>query len=402
MQYLATMTSELTLPCLTEMVDKGAAEQTHPAIMHSIAPMLAPLSPTKMGTRAKDLEMALRQRISGHQETISEIVTTYQTHLAGLSADNRPLGAFLFVGPAGSGKMRTVEAVAEALLGNPHAVTKIRCAEFRHSYDITRLIGLPRTDPKDRQNRPLLTQEIIERHCTRSAIVSVVVFDEIDKASQALWNRLLGILDTGMLILGDDRKVDFSRALIFLTSTAGTDESDSRLQSKLAVYDPGLDEPGSARPVKTGQSRSTPGRSRRKVEAAHRELDPDFLNRLDGIEMFRGLAADRELGRVVESEIQIVQQRLHSSPASSRCDIYVTESARQFLVAEAGYFRYGTERLKRAIERALVRPLSNLITTGQIHNSDRLRITHIGASPALTFFREENECEMWGGDEGVA
>src|SRR5579871_2010799 len=183
-----------------------------------------PLDPTRTGRDALELEANLRKRIIGQQEAVREIVNIYQMYVTGINTPGRPIGSLLFLGPTGSGKTRTVEATAEALLQNARAVTKIDCAEFQHSHEIAKLIGSPPGYLGHRETHPLLSQEVLDQHHTATTRLNLILFDEIEKASDALWNLLLGILDKGILTLGDNRKVDFSRSIIFMTSNLGAAE----------------------------------------------------------------------------------------------------------------------------------------------------------------------------------
>src|ERR1700689_3403977 len=192
-----------------------------------------PLDPAKTGREAMSLESNLRRMIIGQDEAIDQIVNIYQMNLTGMSAPGRPIGNFLFLGPTGPGKARIVEATAEALLKNPRAVIKIDCAEFQHSHEIAKLIGSPPGYLGHRETHPLLSQEVLNQYHTDTIKLSFVLFDEIEKASDALWNLLLGILDKATLTLGDNRKVDFSRAMIFMTSNLGASEMSSLLAPKL-------------------------------------------------------------------------------------------------------------------------------------------------------------------------
>src|SRR5438094_10473550 len=192
-----------------------------------------PLDPTKTGRDAESLESNLRKMIVGQDEAIEQIVNIYQMHLTGMSAPGRPVGNFLFLGPTGSGKTRIVEATAEALIKNPRAVIKIDCAEFQHSHEIAKLIGSPPGYLGHRETHPLLSQEVINQYHTETTKVSFILFDEIEKASDALWNLLLGILDKANLTLGDNRRVDFSRTMIFMTSNLGAGEMSSILRPNL-------------------------------------------------------------------------------------------------------------------------------------------------------------------------
>src|SRR5207244_6008060 len=140
---------------------------------------------------------------------------------AGRTMTNRSSGNLLFLGPTGSVKTRIVEASAEILFGSPRAFIKIDCAEFQHSHEIAKLIGSPRGYLGHRETPPLLTQEAIDQYQTERARFSFILFDEIEKANDALWQLLLGILDKATLTLGDNRKVDLSRCVIYMTSNLG-------------------------------------------------------------------------------------------------------------------------------------------------------------------------------------
>src|ERR1041385_2708780 len=199
------------------------------------------LDPTQTGFEAEKLESDLRKRVIGQDEAIQQIINIYQTNLAGMSSPGRPVGNFLFLGPTGSGKTRMVEAVAESLLGDSRAVIKIDCAEFQHSHEIAKLIGSPPGYLGHRETHPLLSQEVLNQHHSERVKLSFVLFDEIEKASDTLWNLLLGILDKATLTLGDNRRVDFSRAMIFMTSNLGASEMNALIRPNLG-FAPGLGE----------------------------------------------------------------------------------------------------------------------------------------------------------------
>jgi ATP-dependent Clp protease ATP-binding subunit ClpB len=341
----------------------------------------------KTGTKAKELEAKLHRLVIGQEEAIHEIVRTYQTYVAGLSPEGRPIGNFLFLGPTGTGKTRAVEATAEALLGNPRAVIKIDCGEFQHSHEIAKLIGSPPGYLGHRETHALLSQEALNQYHTENMKLTFVLFDEIEKASDALWNLLLGILDKATLTLGDNRKVDFSNTLIFMTSNIGAAEMSSVVSPKLGFH--------VSTPVDSNDAPTLTAKlSRIGVEAARRKFTPEFLNRLDRIVVFRALGKE-ELNRIIDIEIERVQQRVQTAAGGRPFLINVTGSARKFLLTEGIDVRYGARPLKRAIERLLVHPLSKLMASDQIQRHDRIRITHNGESPSLTFFRETDAWGTW-------
>src|SRR6202451_3425233 len=182
------------------------------------------LDPNRRSADAGEFESALRRRIVGQDQAVEKVAEIYQMFLAGLNAPGRPVGNLLFLGPTGSGKTRVVEAMAESLFGDSHACIKIDCAEFQHSHEIAKLIGSPPGYLGHRETHPLLTQEALNQWHTEKLKLSILLFDEIEKASDSLWQLLLGILDKATLTLGDNRRVDLSQTVIFLTSNLGGGE----------------------------------------------------------------------------------------------------------------------------------------------------------------------------------
>jgi ATP-dependent Clp protease ATP-binding subunit ClpA len=278
-----------------------------------------------------------------------------------------------------------VEATAEFLLRDPRAVIKIDCAEFQHSHEIAKLIGSPPGYLGHRETHALLSQEALDRYHTDKRRLSFVLFDEIEKASDAVWNLLLGILDKGVLTLGDNRRVDFSAAMIFLTSNLGAAEMSSLVSPRLGFHAPTSEDTGC-------QEKLSARISRTGVAAARQKFTPEFINRLDKIVVFKSLG-NEELRRIVDIELEMVQQRILTAAAGKPFLVNVTDSARELLLIEGTDFRYGARPLKRAIERLLVQPLSNLIATGQIQRGDRIRVIHSEGSPTLKFFREAGGME---------
>jgi ATP-dependent Clp protease ATP-binding subunit ClpA len=348
---------------------------------------LSLLDPTKTGKQAQDLEHKLRGLIVGQEEAIKEIVGAYQSYLTGLSPAYRPIANFLFLGPTGSGKTRVVEATAESLLDDSQAVIKIDCAEFQHGHEIAKLIGSPPGYLGHRETSALLSQQALNRHHTDKVKISLVLFDEIEKASDALWNLLLGILDKGVLTLGDNRKVDFSASMVFLTSNLGAEELSSLSNPRLGFHSPTAADA-------EFDAKSVARMSRIGVAAARRKFTPEFVNRLDRIVTFKPLGSE-ELRRIVDIELEMVMERIQEAVTDGSFAMTVNDDAREFLLSEGTDSRYGARHLKRAIERFLVQPLSNLLASGQIRRGDSIRVSHRDSSSALMFFREAAEMESW-------
>jgi ATP-dependent Clp protease ATP-binding subunit ClpA len=320
------------------------------------------LDPTQSGSEAEKLDANLRRRIVGQDDAIRQIINIYQTNLAGMSSPGRPIGNFLFLGPTGSGKTRLVEATAESLVGDARAVIKIDCAEFQHSHEIAKLIGSPPGYLGHRETHPLLSQEALNQYHTEKMKLSFVLFDEIEKASDSLWNLLLGILDKATLTLGDNRRVDFSQSLIFMTSNLGAAEM-STIMRPLLGFAAGEIERLNARGLVDDQLNDKV--SRAGLEAARRKFTPEFMNRIDKTVVFRPLGV-AELRQILNLELGIVQQRIIQSPTAAPFVFSLTQPAKDFLLEEGTDLKYGARHLKRAIDRNLVHPLSNLIATGQV------------------------------------
>ena len=205
----------------------------------------------------------------------------------------------MFLGPTGSGKTRVVEAVAESLFGDARACIKIDCAEFQHSHEIAKLIGSPPGYLGHRETHPLLTQEALNQWHTEKLKLSILLFDEIEKASDSLWQLLLGILDKATLTLGDNRRVDLSQCIIIMTSNLGAGEMTN-------LVDGGL---GFAPKVVQIDEALDDKIDRTAVEAARRKFSPEFMNRIDKVVVFKTLRGEH-LQQILEIELGMVQQRI--------------------------------------------------------------------------------------------
>ena len=337
------------------------------------------LDPTKMGSGAKELKQNLRRLIVGQDEAIQAIVTSYQMHLIGMNPPGRPIANFLFLGPTGSGKTRIVEVSAECLLGNSRAVVKVDCGEFQHSHEIAKLIGSPPGYMGHRETHALLSQETLDQFLTANVRISFVLFDEIEKASDALWNLLLGILDKGTLTLGDNRKVDFSKAMIFMTSNLGAAEMSTLLNPRLGFA------AQSQVPETNDQLDRKIGRS--AEAAARRKFTPEFINRLDKVVTFKPLGAN-QLRQILDIELRMVQERIFQAGPERSFVFTASNPAKELLLKEGTDAKYGARHLKRAVERLLVQPMSNLIATEQVRSGDCIQVDLDRSQGRLSFVRE--------------
>ena len=334
------------------------------------------LNPNIRSAETIEFQKALRAKIVGQDEGVQALVELFQVFTAGLNSPGRPVGNLLFLGPTGSGKTRLVEAAADILFGSPRAIIKIDCAEFQHSHEIAKLIGSPPGYLGHRETHPLITQEALSANHREDLKLSFLLFDEIEKASDALWQLLLGMLDKASLTLGDNRRVDLSQTVIFMTSNLGGGEI-TELMSGGYGFVKAEDKPQADINTKV---------ERTAVEAARRKFSPEFLNRIDKLVVFHPLDRD-QLQSVLDIELAMVQKRVLDT-ATGKFLFRVTDAGRDFLLQEGTDQRYGARHLKRAIERYLVYPLANLLATQQVRMGDLVRVDWDGVHKELTFVRE--------------
>jgi ATP-dependent Clp protease ATP-binding subunit ClpA len=382
-------------------IDPAPPEKGEPrkdSAMSATAPKRATtLDPKQKSPEAARFNGKLAARIVGQERAVARTSGLYQIFLAGMNPPNRPVGTMLFLGPTGSGKTRVVEAAAEVLFDDPNAVIKIDCAEFQHSHQIAKLIGSPPGYLGHRETAPMLTQENLDRFHTETTKLTFLLFDEIEKASDSLWQLLLGILDKGTLTLGDNRKVDFSKTMVFMTSNLGAREMSELIEGKLGFAPPvahiarntGADEASVDKKI-----------ADTAIEAARRKFSPEFMNRIDKIVVFRSLR-DNDLRQILNLELQAVQDRIMQS-AGVKFVFECTDEAKAFLLKEGTDLRYGARHLKRAIERHLVFALSNLVSTGQVGLGDKIIVDFDNDERELTFDKLEGEARIGEADFPVA
>jgi ATP-dependent Clp protease ATP-binding subunit ClpB len=335
------------------------------------------LDPTLRTLESQGFADGLRLKIVGQDEAVEAMVDLYQVFRAGLNSTGRPVGNLLFLGPTGTGKTRVVEATAEALFGDLRAVIKVDCAEFQHSHEIAKLIGSPPGYLGHRETHPLITQEALAQYHTEKLKLSFLLFDEIEKASDALWQLLLGILDKATLTLGDNRRVDLSQTMIFMTSNLGGGEITELITGGMG-FAPSV--PADTKPRLDEKVEKTAS------EAAKRKFSPEFMNRIDKVVVFHPLR-DEQLERILEIELGMVQQRVLET-GDGAFVLRVTNAARDYLLREGTDMKYGARHLKRAIERHVVHPLANLLATEQVRLGDVLSIDWNGSENGLLFLKE--------------
>jgi len=341
------------------------------------------LDPERKSPRAKEFEDKLSALIVGQERGVRRLSGLFQIYLAGMNNPSRPIGTMLFLGPTGSGKTRVVEAASEVLFGEPHTVVKIDCAEFQHSHEIAKLIGSPPGYLGHRETSPMLTQENLDKAHTDDTKLTFVLFDEIEKASDSLWQLLLGILDKATLTLGDNRRVDFSRTVVIMTSNLGAREMSDMISGGIGFA-----------PTKSGAKQQDDDEIDTKIyrtalEAAKRKFSPEFMNRIDKVVVFRSLK-EHHLRKILDIELTSVQDRITES-AGTKFVFECASEAKEFLLSEGIDLKYGARHLKRSIERFLVYPLSNLVATQQIETGDFVMVDFDKEKELLMFTKHSGK-----------
>lgn len=337
------------------------------------------LDPDRKSPRAADFEDKLSKLIVGQERAVRRISGLFQIYLAGMNNPSRPIGTMLFLGPTGSGKTRVVEAASEVLFNDPHAVIKIDCAEFQHSHEIAKLIGSPPGYLGHRETSPMLTQENLDKAHTEETKLSFVLFDEIEKASDSLWQLLLGILDKATLTLGDNRRVDFSKTIVIMTSNLGAREMSDMISGGIGFAPTKQGKPQEDNEIDTKIYRTA-------LEAAKRKFSPEFMNRIDKVVVFRSLK-EHHLRQILDIELSAVQNRITES-AGTKFVFECSDDAKEYLLGEGIDLKYGARHLKRSIERFLVYPLSNLVATEQVETGDFVSVDYDEAKKVLRFSKQ--------------
>jgi ATP-dependent Clp protease ATP-binding subunit ClpB len=332
----------------------------------------ARLEPGRLGDDVESFRAALGSRVIGQHAAIDAVTEAYQIFRAGLSSPDRPLGSFLFLGPTGTGKTNLVEAMAETCFEDRRAMLKIDCAEFSHSHEVARLVGSPPGYLGHQETNPYLSSSNLLRYQTADCPFTLVLFDEIEKANDALWQLLLGVLDKARLTLGTNKEVDLSSCFIFLTSNIGSRSVSDILAPPLG-FAAGAGEPDE--------------RVHQRIEdavlwKARRTFSPEFMNRLDHKIVFQRLDA-RQLEQILDIELEKIEQRLARRGEPIRF-AYSTR-ARARLLAEGTDPEHGARPLKRVLERRIVFPLARLIASRQLVGGEQVAIDWRDGSDDVDF-----------------
>ncbi|MSV35705.1 MAG: ATP-dependent Clp protease ATP-binding subunit [Bryobacterales bacterium] len=306
-----------------------------------------------------DLLRQLTGRVVGQPQAANQIVPYIQMHQAGLAPEDRPVGVFLLLGPTGTGKTRTVEALAEALHGNEKQLLKVDCGEFQMEHEVAKLIGAPPGYLGHRETPPLLTQQKLSSVVSESCDLALVLFDEIEKAAPSMVRLLMGVLDKATLRLGDNTSVRFDRTMIFLTSNLGAREMQKEIQPDFGFEALAPRSAPHAAPYTTGKL------DRIGMGAVRRKFPPEFVNRIDAVITYQPLGA-AALAQIVDQQITVLERHIQNRLGERAFEIRVSRAVRQFLLRRGTSSEYGARELKRIILRHLTQLLAAMTANGEI------------------------------------
>lgn len=333
------------------------------------------LNASQNSPAAKKVLEALSRRVVGQAEAVKILVDIVENYKAGFAMPGRPAGNALFLGPTGSGKTHVVETLCKGLFGDERAMIKIDCGEYQHGHEIAKLIGSPPGYLGHRETHPLLTQEALNQWHTPHLQLSVLLFDEIEKSSDTLWNLMLAMLDKAELTLGDNRRVDFSKVIILMTSNLGSKQMDTVENGGIGFDTPELD-----------YAELDEKLEKVAKEAAKSKFSPEFYNRLNHVAVFRTLT-EEQIKQVLNIELGQLQTRLLFR-SKVKFFWHVLPKAKARLLKEGFSKKYGARHLTRAIEQLILTPLARLVASGQLLDSDVVLVDEVG-KPEFDFALEE-------------
>lgn len=310
---------------------------------------------------------------------MAQIVPYVQMHRAGLAADGRPVGVFLLLGPTGTGKTKTVEALADVLHGSEKSILRVDCGEFQMEHEVAKLIGAPPGYLGHRETQPMLTQQKLSGVTSENSNLSLVLFDEIEKAAPSMTRLLLGVLDKAVLRLGDNTTVNFERSLIFLTSNLGAAAMRKELCPDFGFESmlPEAPRGGLAKLASIGM-----GEVRRK-------FSPEFVNRIDAVITYQPLSPE-SLAAILDQQLAALAKHIRTRLEERAFEIELSEAARALLLRLGTSPEFGARELKRTILRKLTQPLAALAESGKIPADGRVRADAAADKESLEFTVEDS------------
>jgi ATP-dependent Clp protease ATP-binding subunit ClpA len=318
-----------------------------------------PISRRQTGAQAENLAGGMRRMIVGQDDALDVILPYIDLHEAGLAPEGRPAGVFLLLGPTGTGKSRTVEALADALHGSERHLLRIDCGEFQLDHEVAKLIGAPPGYLGHRETHPMLSQQKLNSVTSERSDLSLVLFDEVEKAAPSFARLLLGVLDKATLKLGDNTTVNFERSLIFMTANVGAREMARTMEPGYGLAKAAQGGDGGAGPIQTEKL------ARIGMAALKKRFSPEFLNRIDRTITYRPLQRE-DFRRILQLQIEALERHIAQRLGPAAFRLSVTPGARDFLLDEGTSTEYGARQLKRAVHRHLIQPLAREVLGNRI------------------------------------
>lgn len=328
---------------------------------------------------SSDIAKALSRRLVGQPAAISAVVPYVEMYRARLTPEGRPAGVFLLLGPTGTGKTKTVEALADVLHGSPKKLLKVDCGEYQMEHEVAKLLGAPPGYLGHRETQPLLTQQKLSGAASESCDLSILLFDEIEKAAPSLMRLLLGVLDKATLRLGDSTLVNFEKTLIFLTSNLGAREMSHELRPEF----------GFEAAIPRNGTESSDKLERIGKNAVRKNFSPEFINRIDAVVTFQPLDK-AALTAILEQQIEELQDHVDRRLGDRAFHIEVPARSRRFLLEKGTSAEYGARELKRTIQHQLMQPLASMVAGGEIHPGANVR-AEVGPCKAKLVLRTTDD-----------
>src|SRR3954447_10687720 len=320
----------------------------------------------------EDLTAVLSSKVVGQPAATKIVIPYIQMFQAGLAPEGRPVGVFLLLGPTGTGKTKTIEALAEVLHGSQKNLLKVDCGEFQMEHEVAKLIGAPPGYLGHRETQPMLTQQKLNSVTSEKSAISLVLFDEIEKAAPSMTRLLLGVLDKGVLRLGDNSTVNFEKSLVFLTSNLGAREMMREINPEFGFQ--------SVRPAERDDLTSK--LQNIALVSVRKRFSPEFVNRIDCIITYQPLTAE-SLSAILDKQIADLQNHVNTRLGNRSFVLDVPPDARQFLLQKGTSSEYGARELNRTIHRFLTQPLATMVATNQVNPGARVWVEIDGASDKL-------------------
>lgn len=294
----------------------------------------------------------LESMVIGQSNALSLIIPFIQTYNAGLNPVNRPAANILLCGNTGLGKTSTVESLATLLHGNPKHMIRVDCGEFQMDHEVAKLIGAPPGYLGHRETQPVFTQTRLNSVKSDSSKLSLILFDEIEKASRGLMQILLGVMDKAQLRLGDSTTVDFSDSIIFLSSNLGAKQVNDALREKIGFQ--------------SGQQALSNKQIKEIIErAAKKHFSSEFMNRLDEMAYYYPLTDDN-LRKIVIRELELLQEHYNSRLGTRTFMLGIGEAMFEHILKTGTSPEFGARELKRKIYRYITQDIVQLLNANEI------------------------------------